>query len=287
MENWGQWGIQVLNGTSYGMLLFLLAAGLTLTFGLMRIVNLTHGSFYLWGGYIGLKLVDSTGNFLLAIIGGALIGGLLGLIIQRGLLSRYAEHELAQVMLTFGCLFLLGDLALWQFGGAPQTIPTPALFRGATEIFGGRIPTYRFVLIAAGIGTGVFLWWFHDRTQIGVMVRAAVNDTETARGLGVPVPLLMTGVFVMGAMLAGAAGVIGGPLVGMYPGADLDTLITAIVVVIVGGLGSLRGAFLAAILVGLLDTFGRILFPELAQFAIFAPMALTLIVRPAGLLGRR
>ena len=287
MENWGQWAIQVLNGASYGMLLFLLAAGLTLTFGLMRIVNLTHGSFYLWGGYIGLKVVDLTGNFVLAVIAGALIGGLLGVIIQRGLLSRYADHELAQVMLTFGCLFLLGDLALWLFGGAPQTIPTPSAFRGATEIFGGRIPTYRFVLIAVGIAAGVFLWWFHDRTRVGVMVRAAVNDAETARGLGVPVPLLMTGVFTMGAMLAGAAGVIGGPLVGMFPGADLDTLITAVVVVIVGGLGSLRGAFLAALLVGLLDTFGRILFPELAQFAIFAPMALTLIIRPAGLLGRR
>jgi branched-chain amino acid transport system permease protein len=119
-----------------------------------------------------------------------------------------------------------------------------------------------------------------------MMVRAAVNDAETARGLGVNVPLLMTGVFALGALLAGAAGVIGGPLVGMYPGADLDVLILAIVVVVLGGLGSLRGAFLAALLVGLLDTFGRILFPEFSRFAIFAPMALMLIVRPSGLLGR-
>jgi branched-chain amino acid transport system permease protein len=280
------WILQFLNGISYGMLLFLLAAGLTLTFGLLRIVNLTHGSFYLLGGYVGLTVVELTDNFALAIVAGALAATVVGIFIQRVLLSRYADKELAQVMITFGCLFLLGDLMLWRFGGAPQTIPTPDAFRGAVEIFGGRFPIYRFFVIACGLVTGVFLWWFHERTSIGVKVRAAVNDEETARGLGVRVPLLMTGVFALGALLAGAAGVIGGPVVGMYPGADLDILILAIVVVVVGGLGSLKGAFVAAMIVGLLDTFGRILFPELSQFAIFAPMALMLIVRPSGLMGR-
>ncbi|HTE84831.1 MAG TPA: branched-chain amino acid ABC transporter permease [Dehalococcoidia bacterium] len=280
------WALQLLNGVSYGMLLFLLAAGLTLTFGLLRIVNLAHGSFYLLGGYVGLAIGQMTGDFLLAIAAGAVSAAVLGVVIQRVLLSRYAGKELSQVMITFGCLFLLGDLALWKFGGVPQTIPTPEVFRGAVDILGGRFPTYRFVLIAAGIVSGLFLWWFHDATKVGTMVRAAVEDAETARGLGVNVPLLMTGVFGLGALLAGAAGVIGGPLVGMYPGADLNILILAIVVVVLGGLGSLRGAFLAALVVGLLDTFGRILFPELSQFAIFAPMALMLIVRPAGLLGR-
>jgi len=280
------WVLQLLNGIAYGMLLFLLAAGLTLTFGLLRIVNLTHGSFYLLGGYVGLAVVQATGSFALALVAGALAATAVGIFIQRVLLSRYPDRELAQVMLTFGCLFLLGDLMLWHFGGQPQTIPTPDLFRGAVTILGGRFPIYRFFVIGCGLVTGLFLWWFHEGTKIGVKVRAAVDDEETARGLGVSVPLLMTGVFALGALLAGAAGVIGGPLVGMYPGADLDILILAIVVVVLGGLGSLRGAFVAAVIVGLLDTFGRILFPELSQFAIFAPMAVMLIVRPSGLLGR-
>jgi branched-chain amino acid transport system permease protein len=140
------WILQFLNGISYGMLLFLLAAGLTLTFGLLRIVNLTHGSFYLLGGYVGLAVVQATDNFLLAILAGALFAALLGIFIQRVLLSRYTGRELSQVMITFGCLFLLGDLALWHFGGAPQTIPTPAAFHGAISILGGRFPTYRFVV---------------------------------------------------------------------------------------------------------------------------------------------
>ena len=280
------WTIQILNGVSYGCLLFLLAAGLTLTQGLLRVVNLTHGSYYLLGGYFGLLTVKATGNYWLAILVGAASMAVLGLIIQRFFLSHYATNELAQVLLTFGFLFLLGDLALWQFGGTPQTIPTPSLFQGAVSIGTARFPTYRFVLIAAGVIIGLFLWWFIDFTRVGMLVRASVDDAETASGLGVNTPVLMTSIFALGALLAGSAGVIGGPLVGMYPGADLDVLLLAIVIVILGGLGSLRGAFLAAILVGLLDTAGRTLFPQFSLFAIFAPMAIMLIVRPAGLLGR-
>jgi branched-chain amino acid transport system permease protein len=280
------WTIQILNGVSYGCLLFLLAAGLTLTQGLLRVVNLTHGSYYLLGGYFGLLTVKATGNYWLAILVGAVSMAIVGLIMQRFFLSHYPNNELAQVLLTFGFLFLLGDLALWQFGGTPQTIPTPAVFQGAVSIGPARFPTYRFVLIGAGVIIGLFLWWFIDFTRIGMLVRASVDDAETASGLGVNTPVLMTSVFALGALLAGAAGVIGGPLVGMYPGADLDVLLLAIVIVILGGLGSLRGAFLAAILVGLLDTAGRTLFPQFSLFAIFAPMAIMLIVRPAGLLGR-
>jgi branched-chain amino acid transport system permease protein len=280
------WIIQILNGVSYGCLLFLLAAGLTLTQGLLRVVNLTHGSYYLLGGYFGLMVVKATGNFWLGILAGGIAMGIVGLFIQRFFLSHYPHNELAQVLLTFGFLFLIADLALWQFGGTPQTIPTPSIFQGAVSVGPARFPTYRFVLIGAGLIIGLFLWWFIDYTRIGTLVRASVDDAETASGLGVNTPVLMTGVFAMGALLAGAAGVIGGPLVGMYPGADFDVLLLAIVIVILGGLGSLRGAFLAAILVGLLDTAGRTLFPQFSLFAIFAPMAIMLIFRPAGLLGR-
>ncbi|HEY8695299.1 MAG TPA: branched-chain amino acid ABC transporter permease [Chloroflexota bacterium] len=280
------WTIQILNGVSYGCLLFLLAAGLTLTQGLLRLVNLTHGSYYLLGGYFGLLTVKATGNYWLAILVGGASMAIVGTFIQRFFLSRYPHNELAQVLLTFGFLFLMGDLALWQFGGTPQTIPTPAIFQGAVSIGAARFPTYRFVLIGSGVIIGLFLWWFIDFTRVGMLVRASVDDAETASGLGVNTPILMTSVFALGALLAGIAGVIGGPLVGMYPGADFDVLLLAIVCVILGGLGSLRGAFLAAILVGLLDTAGRTLFPQFSLFAIFAPMAIMLIVRPRGLLGR-
>jgi branched-chain amino acid transport system permease protein len=280
------WTIQILNGVSYGCLLFLLAAGLTLTQGLLRLVNLTHGSYYLLGGYFGLLTVKATGNYWLAILVGGASMAIVGTFIQRFFLSRYPHNELAQVLLTFGFLFLMGDLALWQFGGTPQTIPTPAIFQGAVSIGAARFPTYRFVLIGSGVIIGLFLWWFIDFTRVGMLVRASVDDAETASGLGVNTPILMTSVFALGALLAGVAGVIGGPLVGMYPGADFDVLLLAIVCVILGGLGSLRGAFLAAILVGLLDTAGRTLFPQFSLFAIFAPMAIMLIVRPRGLLGR-
>ena len=259
---------------------------LTLTQGQLRVVNLTHGSYYLLGGYFGLMVVKATGNYWLAILVGAVSMALLGLFIQKFFLSRYPHNELAQVLMTFGFLFLIGDLALWQFGGTPQTIPTPDVFQGAVSIGPARFPTYRFVLIAAGLIIGLFLWWLIDHTRMGMVVRAAVSDAETASGLGVNTPVLMTSVFALGALLAGVAGVIGGPLVGMYPGADLDVLLLAIVCVILGGMGSLRGAFLAAILVGLLDTAGRTLFPQFSLFAIFAPMAIMLVVRPAGLLGR-
>ncbi|MDE3074816.1 MAG: branched-chain amino acid ABC transporter permease [Chloroflexota bacterium] len=278
--------IQAMNGISYGMLLFLLAAGLTLTFGLLRVVNLSHGSFYLLGGYFGLAAVTLTHSFTLAILVAGVLMAVLGIIMQRFFLSRYPDNELAQVLLTFGFLFLLGDLALAKFGGTPETIPTPTLFQGAMAIGTARFPLYRLVLIAAGVVVGLFLWWFIDFTRIGTLVRGAVDDPEMAQAMGINVPRLMTGIFALGALLAGVAGVIGGPLVGMYPGADLDVLLLAIVIVILGGLGSLRGAFLAALLVGLLDTAGRTLFPQFALFAIFAPMAVVLIVRPSGLLGR-
>jgi branched-chain amino acid transport system permease protein len=281
------WIIQILNALSYAMLLFLLAVGLTLTFGILRIVNLAHGSLYLIGGYLGLEVVLQGGSFWLAIAVGAVSMALLGLAIQRLLLARFPNDELAQVLLTIGCLFLLGDLALWYFGGTPQLISAPPGLNGPISIGGALFPTYRLFLIAVGLIVAVLLWWFVDKTRMGMLVRAAINDPETATGLGVNVKRLMTGVFTLGALLAGAAGVIGGPLIGMYPSGDMEILLLSLVVVILGGMGSLRGAFLASIIVGALDTAGRSIpaLHEFSMFAIFAPMALILIFRPRGLMG--
>lgn len=280
------WAIQFLNGVSFGMLLYLLAAGLTLTFGLMKILNLTHGSYYLLGGYVGMTVARSTGSFVLAVIAGSLFAGIVGVLMQRGLLNKYGRDEMGQILITFGLLFLFADLSLWTWGGTPRTIPKPPLFESSFPVGDVMFPTYRLLLVGLGIAVALFLWWFQEGTKVGAMVRASVDDAEMSQGVSVNVPLVMTGVFAMGAVLAGAAGVFGGPLVGVYPGVDFEVLLLAFVVVIVGGIGSLKGALVGALVVGLLDTFGRAFIPELSLFAIFAPMAIILLVRPGGLLPR-
>lgn len=278
--------VQVLNSLSYGLLLFLLAAGLTITFGLLRIVNLTHGSYYMLGGYVGYSAIQYTGSFLVGMVCAGVAVGLLALAMQVFLLERFPQNERAQVLLTFGCLFIIADLSLWIFGGTPQRIPTPAPFDGSVNLWGRPFPVYRFVLITIGLLVAAVLWWFHDRTRVGIWVRGAVHNRNIAQALGVNVPVLVTGVFVLGAVLAAVAGVIGGPLIGMYPGGEFEVLGLTIAIIILGGVGSLSGAFAAAILVGFLDTAGRIFFPEFALFAIFAPMAIMLALRPSGLAGR-
>lgn len=278
--------IQILNGVSYGMLLFLLAAGLTLTFGLLRIVNLTHGSYYMLGGYVGYTAIRYTGSFLVGVMAGAAAVAVVALAMQIFLLERFPKNERAQVLLTFGCLFLISDLSLWIFGGTPLRIPTPHPLDGAVEILGRPFPVYRFALIAVGLSFAAFLWWFQEFTRIGIWIRGAVHNRDVAQALGVNVPMLTTGVFVMGAVFAAVGGVIGGPLIGMYPGGDIDILSLTIAIIILGGVGSLGGAFASAILVGLLDTAGRIFFPDFALFAIFGPMLLMLAFRPGGLAGQ-
>ncbi len=280
------WIIQLLNGLSFGMLLFLLAAGLSLTFGLMNIINLAHGSYFLVGAYVGLTVSQRTDNFLLAIIAGALSVGALGLVMQRFLLRHLQQEHLAQVLMTIGFLFILGDASLVIWGGAPQIISKPPPFNGSLSIGDNVFPSYRLLLLVVGGLMAVMLWWLQERTSMGANVRAAVDDEEMTGSIGVNVSLLMTGVFGLGAALAAMSGVLGGAAISIYPGFDMEVLLLALVVVIIGGLGSLKGAFVAALLVGLLDNFGKSQFPELSQFTIFAPMAIALAIRPTGLFGR-
>ncbi len=280
------WIIQTLNGISFGMLLFLLAAGLSLVFGLMRIVNLTHGSFYLLGAYIGFTVIGRTGSFLIAVVVVPLGIAGLGLLMHRFLLRRFQGAELSQVLLTFGALFIFADLSLWYWGGYSQVLPKPAFLAGSLTIGTIVFPAYRIFVIVTGVVVALLSWLVLERTALGSMVRAGVDDEEMVRGLGINTPRLFTAVFALGAFLAALSGVIGGPFVGAYPGADFDVLLLALVVVIIGGLGSIGGAFVGSLLVGLIDTFGRALVPELAMFTIFAPMAIILALRPRGLFGR-
>ncbi len=280
------WIVQSLNGISFGMLLFLLAAGLSLVFGLMRIVNLTHGSFYLLGAYIGLTVIGRTGSFLVALVVAPLFVTVLALLMHRFLLRRFHHMELAQVLLTFGLLFIFADLTLWQWGGSSYVLPKPAFLTMSLAMGNIVFPAYRVFVIATGVVVALVLWLVLERTTLGSMVRAGVDDEEMVRGLGINTPRLFTAVFALGAYLAALSGVIGGPFVGAYPGADFEVLLLALVVVIIGGLGSIRGAFVGSLVVGLIDTFGRALAPDLAMFTIFAPMAIILALRPRGLFGR-
>jgi branched-chain amino acid transport system permease protein len=280
------WITQAFNGLSYGALLFLLASGLSLIFGVMRIVNLAHGSYFMLGGYVGLSVVWRTGSFVAALVAGAVAIALIGVGMERLFLQRLPGQTLGQVLMTIGFALMFQDLALLIWGGDPYTIPVPAALQGVVTAGTLRFPTYRIFIVAVAILVGAALWVLLDRTRVGAMIRAAVDDREMAQGVGIRVPVVSLGVFALGAALAALGGVIGGGFLGVYPGADFEVLPYAFVVVIVGGLGSLPGAMVGSLLVGLLDNFGKALFPELSYFTLFAPMALILALRPTGLFGR-
>lgn len=279
--------LQAINGTSLAALLFLLASGFTLTFGLMRVVNMAHGAYYLLGGYIGLSIVQATGSFALAILGGGASIVVLGYLIDRFLIRYTGENHLAQVLLTVGVAFVIGDVALKIWGGDSLMVPAPVFLRGAMELPGGLVyPTYRFVLILFGVVVAVALWILYRKTQIGAVVRAGVDDREQVSATGINIDRLFLMVSVLASFLAGMAGVVGGAFLTLYPGAEWEILIVALVVVIVGGLGSLEGAMIGALIVGLLDAYGRWLLPEFSYFVLFGPMAVLLLLRPRGLFGR-
>ncbi len=280
------WITQAFNGLSYGALLFLLASGLSLIFGVMRIVNLAHGSYFMLGGYVGLSVAWRTQSFAAAVVAGALAVGLIGAGMERVFLRRLSGQTLGQVLMTIGFALIFQDVALLAWGGDPYTIPVPAALQGVITTGLLRFPIYRIFIIVVAVAVGAALWLALDRTRAGAMIRAAVDDREMAQGVGINVPVVSLAVFALGAALAAAGGVIGGGFLGVYPGLDFEILPYAFVVVIVGGLGSLPGAMVGSLLVGLLDNFGKALFPELAYFTLFAPMALILALKPTGLFGR-
>lgn len=277
---------QALNGITYAALLFLLASGFTLIFGLMRVVNLTHGALYLIGGYFGITIIGLTHNFFVGALASAVAIGLLGIAMERGLLRFVRGNVLAQVLLTVGLVFIFDDLSLVIWGGNPMSIPTPQFLNGAVSAFGVIYPKYRFFVVLVGVVVGLALWLIQTRTRVGAIVRAGVDDLEMIDALGINIRLVFSLVFFVGAALAGLAGVMGGAYLSLYPGADQDILLMGLVVVILGGMGSLGGAVVGSLVVGILDTFGKALFPELAYFTIFGPMAIMLALRPNGLFGR-
>ena len=287
-ESLSIFAMQLLNGLAYGMLLFLLAAGLSLIFGIMDILNLAHGSLYMLGAYIAFSVAQFLGNFWLALILAPLLVGLISLVLELGLLRiSYKRGHLTQVLLTFGLAYVFNDLVRWIWGADIRSLTPPASIGGSMEIMGQIFPRYRLFVVVLGLAVAILLWFFQEKTRWGAIIRAGVSDKEMVSGLGINIRLVFTLVFALGGILAGLSGVAAGPILGLFPGMDFETLIFALIVVVVCGLGSFTATFGGAIIIGLADTFGKIWFPEASLFLIFAIMAVVLLVKPQGLFGGR
>ena len=294
--------VQILNGAQLGVLLFLVAAGLTLVFGVMDFINLAHGVQYMLGAYIAASLGVWSGSFWIGLALTLPATVLLGLLLEVAVFRHlYGRDHLSQVLATFGVILTVneGVRAIW--GSAPMTVVQPAGLGGGFELMPGFIyPTYRLGIIGAGLGVAVLLWLLVERTRAGMLVRAGATHPQMVSALGVDVRRLFTAVFGLGAMLAGFAGALAGPVFAVAPGMGDGVLILAFVVIVIGGIGSIRGAFIAALLVGLLDTLGRAMLPDalrllldgpsarqagaaLGSMLVYLVMAAILSVRPAGL----
>ena len=280
------WLIQAFNGVSYGALLFLIGSGLSLIFGVMRIVNLAHGSYFLLGGYVALSVIGATGSWALSLPVAAVAVAVIGLVMERVFLRPLGFDPLRQVLLTVGFAYLFQQAALDIWGGNNMDINPPEVLQQSVPLGGVYFPLYRLFMIAMAIVIGVGLWLAMEKTRLGASVRATVDDAQMARGVGIDTNRISMIIFALGTFLAALGGVIGGGFLGIYPGLDFEMLPLAFAVVIIGGMGSLGGAAIGALAFGLADNFGKALFPEVSYFTLYAPMVLILAIKPTGLFGR-
>ena len=281
------WALVCLNAVSLGALLFLVAAGLSMIFGLMRIVNVAHGSFYMLGAYLSLEILRHVGNQFVAVVLAVAAVALLGGLMQRLLIERLAGNALHQILMTFGFLLIISDFALIVWHGAQVILPTPAALQGFATVRDVRFPVYRLFVIVIGFVIAATLDVMQRRTLLGAMVRAGADDIEMLSCMGIDVRRLFVIVFAFGAALAALGGALGGVYLGVYPGIDLEICILAFVVVIVGGLGSFRGTMAASLLVGFIGNLANAFLPQLSMFAISLLMVAVIAIRPSGLFGRR
>lgn len=278
----------LLNGISFGMVLFLAGSGLSVVMGVMGITNLAHGALYMLGGYVGWTVsIHYEMNFWLAVFVGGLVSGLIGLTIERIFLRHLYKQPNEQVLLTFGFVYIITNLCIWIWGGRPRMQFSSRALSGFLDIFGMPYPITRLVIIAMGVIVAVVLWWLQDRTRTGAIIRAGMDDKEMTMGLGINLERVSMLVFFLAAFVAGVAGVVGAQLMGVHSILGVDILLIALIVVIVGGMGSVQGALSGGILIGLIDTFGKSLFPQFAMFTMYLAMVVILLVKPSGLLGRR
>jgi len=280
--------IQALHGLVYGMLLFLVASGLTLVFGMMDVLNIAHAAFYMLGAYLGSSILMATGNFWLALVLAPVAVGLLGALVERFFLRKVHIHGHAfELLITFGVFFVIGEVVKWVWGNYPRPMDVPAFLAGSAHFMGMTYPVYRFfILIISGLVL-LCLGYVFMRTRLGIAIRAAVSDAQMVNALGINVPRLFLGVFSGGSALAGLAGVVAGPFLSTYPGMGLDMMVDTFVVVVIGGFGSVLGAFVASLMIGELQSFGVLFIPRLALVFQFLLMAIVLIARPTGLFGEK
>ena len=277
--------IQTLNSVQYGLLLFLLAAGLTLIFGIMGVVNLAHGSFYMIGAYLGYGLTAQTGNLALALAGGATLSVLLGWVLERMLFRHfYHRDHLDQVLMTFGLIYVLEESRSILWGDDVHGVPIPDVLSGAIQLTDNlSYPHYRLFISAICLLLALGLYLLISKTRIGMRIRAGAFNSGMTEALGINIRRLHALVFALGVGLAAVAGILAAPISSVYPNMGSQVLIMCFVVVVIGGIGSVRGAMIAALLVGLVDTFGKVLLPSVASMGVYVLMALVLLWRPQGL----
>ena len=279
---------QTLNGLTLAGIIFLVSSGFTLVFGVMRVTNLSHGAVYLLGGYIGYSVITATHNFFYGLVAGALAVGVLGLILERTLITWLGGREMAELLATLGLIYVLDDISLAIWGGTPLTINLPGVLgRSVTFPISGIVyPNTRLFILGVSIVVALGLYLLLRRTRVGAIIRAGVDDREMVSALGINVRLVFTLVFTLGAALAGFAGVLGGTVLGVYTGGDSDILLFALAVVIIGGLGSFEGAIVGSLIIGLAETYGTAYFQAVAYSIVFIPVIVILLVKPEGLLGK-
>lgn len=274
-------------GAAYGLVLFVIATGMSLTLGLMRVVNMSHGAIYMFAGYCGIEVYSRTQNWFLAIIVGTLVGAVLGAILEIGFLRRLYKHPTYQVLLTIGMINILNNVAQWIWGGQPMTAPIPAFLTGGFEMGNITVPWIRVFMIVFGGIMCVLLWLLQDKTRIGAMVRAGMDNREIAATLGINNKLIFTGVFILGSAIAGASVMIGGSVTGVGAGTAWSVLLNSIIVVVVGGTGSIQGALLGGLIIGVANAFGTVYLPNLTPFLMYLILIIVLLIKPSGLLGRK
>jgi branched-chain amino acid transport system permease protein len=279
---------QTLNGLTLAGIIFLVSSGFTLVFGVMRVTNLSHGAVYLLGGYIGYSVIGATHNFFYGLAAAAVAMATFGLLLERTLITWLGRSEMSELLATLGLIYVLDDVALAIWGGSPLTINLPGVLgKSSTLPLDGIVyPNGRIFILGVSIVVALGLYYLLRRTRVGAIIRAGVDDREMVNALGINVRLVFSLVFMLGALLAGFAGVLGGTVLGLYTGADSDILLFALAVVIVGGLGSYEGAILGSLVIGLVDTYGTAYFPAVAYSILFIPVIAVLLVKPQGLLGR-
>jgi branched-chain amino acid transport system permease protein len=279
---------QTLNGLTLAGIIFLVSSGFTLVFGVMRVTNLSHGAVYLLGGYIGYSVIGVTHNFFYGLAAAAVAMATFGLLLERTLITWLGRSEMSELLATLGLIYVIDDVTLAIWGGSPLTINLPGVLgKSSTLPLDGVVyPNGRIFILGVSIVVALGLYYLLRRTRVGTIIRAGVDDREMVNALGINVRLVFSLVFMLGALLAGFAGVLGGTVLGLYTGADSDILLFALAVVIVGGLGSYEGAILGSIVIGLIDTYGTAYFPAVAYSILFIPVIAVLLVKPQGLLGR-